>query len=186
MNSRLLTSVVVLSLVCGASAKNQPVTFPSAFALVREANKYVDPQARDKVVEIHSEKSAGRLSPDTWYIEYYDASVRFKATEVKLVDGQEAKISRPNHLRSWFTGTRPLDWDKVKIDSDKALVIALKQPEVWKLDLEASQFWLERTANGSNWKIRLWAAWPAGITDVYISTKNGAVVKLESHRQGRR
>jgi hypothetical protein len=185
MNTRHLFSVALLSLALAAPPGAMASTNRTAFALVRQANKLVAASTQDKVVEIHSDKSTGQLAPDTWYVTYYDSTAPLKATEVKFINGRESKVSRPNHWRSWFSGTRPLDWSKVKIDSDRALAIALAQPDVKNLDLQASQFWLERTSSGSTWRIRLWPAWPAATTDVLISTKNGLVLKTENHRRGK-
>jgi hypothetical protein len=82
-----------------------------------------------------------------------------------------------------------LAWKILKVDSDRALAIARKEPMLQKLDLRAAQFWLERTAIGSSWKIRFWAARPGkpgqmdGIGDLYISSKTGEILKNDLHIQ---
>src|SRR5688572_14415500 len=55
----------------------------SALALVKEANRYVGEQAKDKLVQIRSERSANGLKPNVWYVVFYDPTAALKATEVK-------------------------------------------------------------------------------------------------------
>src|SRR4051812_20699867 len=45
---------------------------PTAFELAKEANRYVGEQAKDKIVQIRSEKSVGSMSPNIWYVVIYD------------------------------------------------------------------------------------------------------------------
>ena len=97
------------------------------------------------------------------------------------------EVKHPKGLAETFTGTRQLSWRKLKIDSDRALEIALKDPDLKKLDLQAAQFWLERTVIGASWKIRFWITrlgkpgQLAEIGDLYISTTTGEVLKDELH-----
>ena len=62
---------------------------PTAFQLMKLGNDYVGKEARDKVVQIRSEKSIGSLTPAIWYVVYYDADATFKATEVKFAAGKK-------------------------------------------------------------------------------------------------
>jgi hypothetical protein len=91
------------------------------------------------------------------------------------------------------SGHRELPKDKLKIDSDKALEIAQKEPILEKLSLKASRLTLERWGYGSElpvWKVRFWAGKlenpnkMAEIGEVYISAEDGKVVKndLKPHR----
>jgi len=183
MNARLYFVAAWLTLALGAAAQTSGSTNSTVFAMVTEGDRFIPQPARDKVVSIHSEKSSGAMVPDIWYVDYFDSTVPFKTTEVKFTAGQISRITHPTHVSGWFTGTRPLDWKKVKIDSDRALALALKDPDLKKLDLQATQFWLERTPTGSTWKIRFWAKWPAGITDKYVSSRTGEILKTEGHWQ---
>ena len=54
---------------------------PTAFDLVKEGNRYVGEQAKDKVVQIRSEKSIGGLDPAIWYVVYRDATATFNFTQ---------------------------------------------------------------------------------------------------------
>ena len=70
----------VLLLVAGAIFSSVPVKADApanatAFALVKEGNRHVGEEARDRVVQIRSEKSVGSLVPNIWYIVYYDPEI---------------------------------------------------------------------------------------------------------------
>jgi hypothetical protein len=84
-------------------------------------------------------------------------------------------------------GDQTLDRKKFKVDSDRALAIALKEPLLAGLSLRATQFWLEHGDHSPVWKIRFWAAKlgdpnkMADIGDVVISSASGKVVRSELH-----
>jgi hypothetical protein len=161
---------------------------PTAFDLAKDGNHFVGDQAKDKVVQIRSEKSVGSLTPNIWYIVYYDPTSTLKATEVKFGGGKMMEVRRPLRLLEPVTGgDKTLDRKKLKIDSDRALSIAMKEPLLNGLTLKASQFWLEHGEHGPHWKIRLWAAKlgdpnkMADIGVVVISCADGEVVKSDLH-----
>jgi len=161
---------------------------PTAFALVKAGNRYVGEQSKDKVVQIRSERSAGTLTPNIWYVVYYDPDATLKAVEVKFGAGQKMDVSRPFRLLEPITGAdKVLDPSRLKVDSDKALETARSQPLLGNLTLVASQFWLQHGDAGPRWKIKLWAAKPnspghdADVGDVYISTADGSVVRADLH-----
>jgi sporulation protein YlmC with PRC-barrel domain len=64
-----------------ASASSSGAT---ALALVKEGNRYVGEQAKDKLVQIRSEKSVSGITPSVWYVVFYDPTAALKATEVKF------------------------------------------------------------------------------------------------------
>jgi hypothetical protein len=116
---------------------------PTAFSLIKEGDKYVGEQSKDKVVQIRSEKSVGTMIPNIWYVVYYDPDATLKAVEVKFGAGQKMDVSRPLRLLEPVTGAdKTLDASKLKVDSDKALAIAQAQPLLKSLTLVASQMWL--------------------------------------------
>jgi len=161
---------------------------PTAFSLVKEGNKYVGEQSKDKVVQIRSEKSVGTMIPNIWYVVYYDPDATLKAVEVKFGAGQKMDVSRPLRLLEPVTGAdKILDASKLKVDSDKALAIAKAQPLLKNLTLVASQLWLQHSDEGPRWKIKLWAAKlknpgdQADVGDVYVSTADGSVVRNDLH-----
>jgi len=101
----------------------------TAFELIKEGNRYVGEQAKDKVVEIRSEKSIGDITPNIWYVVFYDPTARMKAVEVKFGAGKMLDVKRPLRLLEPVTGgDLPLDREKLKVDSDKATKIALQEP----------------------------------------------------------
>ncbi|MEW6161094.1 MAG: hypothetical protein AB1813_27005 [Verrucomicrobiota bacterium] len=156
----------------------------TAFELIKEGNRYVGEQAKDKVVQIRSEKSIGSLTPTIWYVVYYDPTATLKAVEVKFGAGKMLSVKRPLRLIEPVTGgDRPLDREKLKIDSDKALKIALKEPLLENLSVKASALKLERGENDEPvWNVRLWAAKLrrpndlADIGEIFLSADDGKVI----------
>jgi len=159
---------------------------PTAFELVKRGNDYVGVQSKDKVVQIRSEKSVTRLAPDVWRVVYYDPDSTFKAVEVKFGAGQKMDVSHPGRIFQRFSDDKlPLDAAKLKVDSDKALKIALAQPLLKNLTLTATQLRLEHGDTGPQWFIKLWAAKiknpneSADIGSIILSSDDGSSVKID-------
>ena len=136
---------------------------PTAFELIKEGNRHLGEEARDRVVQIRSEKSIGTLTPNIWYVVYFDPDATAKATEVKFGAGKKLSVKRPARVLEPITGQhRELNREKMKIDSSKAIEIVTKEPLLDKLTLTATQLWLERLPWHSDdtpiWKVRVWAA----------------------------
>src|SRR5262245_59082824 len=122
---------------------------PTAFELVKEANRYVGEQAKDKVVQIRSEKSVGGLTPNIWFVVLYDPTAALKAQEVKFGAGKVISVKRPMRLLEPVTGwDLPLDRGKLKIDSDQAIKTALSEPLLKDIKVTATQLKLERVGEG--------------------------------------
>ncbi|HXE41578.1 MAG TPA: hypothetical protein VN516_01045, partial [Candidatus Baltobacteraceae bacterium] len=98
---------------------------PTAFALVKLGDKYIGEQSKDKVVQIRSEKSIGSLTPNIWYVVYYDPDASFKSVEVKFGAGQKMDVSHPwRILEMGDDSHKTFDNSKLKIDSDRAIKTA--------------------------------------------------------------
>ena len=162
---------------------------PTAFELVKEGNKYVGEHAKDKVVQIRSEKSIGGLTPNIWFIVYYDHTATLKAAEVKFGAGRFLDLKRPLRLIEPITGgASPMDKDKLKVDSDKAIALAKKEPLLEKIELKATKLKLEKGDGGlPAWKVRLYAAklsrpnQQVDIGELHISAEDGKVLKNDLH-----
>ena len=159
---------------------------PTAFQLVKEGNRHVGEEAKDRVVQIRSDKSLGSLTPTIWYIVYYDPDATAKATEVKFAAGKKLSVKRPARILEPITGShKELPKDRLKVDSDKAIAIAKKEPLLSNLTLKATRLKLERygDANLPVWKVRLWAAKlknpndSADIGELIIGADDGRIVK---------
>jgi sporulation protein YlmC with PRC-barrel domain len=159
----------------------------TALALIKEGNRYVGEQAKDKLVQIRSEKSVDGLTPSVWYVVFYDPTAALKATEVKFANGQMVDVKRPLRLlEATSDRSEPLDRDKIKIDSDKALKAALDQPALQSAKPTASEMRLERgDGNAPVWRVELWAAKANDAGDdvnlgtVTLSADDGRVIKTD-------
>ena len=173
-----------------------PAAFASeltAFQLIKEGNRHLGEEARDRVVQIRSEKSIGSLTPNIWYVVYYDPDATAKAAEVKFGAGKKLSVKRPARIIELGSGAhRELNRDKMKVDSDKAIEIAKKEPLLNNLTLTNTQLWLERDFWSADkdlpvWKVRLWAAKirkpteSADIGDIYVSAEDGKVLRSDLH-----
>ena len=186
MKTKLQIACVILPML--AAAGIAPAAEPTAFALVKEGDRYVGEQSKDKVVQIRSERSVGTLTPNIWYVVYYDPDATMKAVEVKFGAGEKMGVSRPFRLLEPISGAdKVLDPSKLRVDSDKALKTARSQPLLANLTLVSSQFWLQHGDAGPTWKIKLWAAklnnpgHDVDVGDVYISTADGSVIRADLH-----
>ena len=180
-----IIGIVLVAMGLGLSARAAELT---AYQLIKEGNRYVSEDAKDKIVQIRSDKSVGTMVPNIWYIVYFDPDATFKATEVKFGAGQKMEVKRPTRMLEFGTADeKKLDRKKMNVDSDKALAIAIKDPLLTNLKLTSSQFWLQRSDDGPVWKIRLWAAKvrnpnaDADIGDMYILAEDGKVMRRDLH-----
>jgi hypothetical protein len=178
-----LATVALLSLGQTLSAKEL-----TAFDLIKEGNRHIGEEAKDRVVEIRSEKSVGTLTPNIWYVVYFDPDATAKATEVKFGAGKKMSVKRPARVLEFATGNTELDKAKLQVDSEDALKTATKEPLLENLKLTNSQLWLQRSKEyGPVWKIRFWASklrkpdQTVDIGDIYISSESGKVVKNDLH-----
>jgi len=191
LNRRLLAGILI-TLAFGSVAHAGEVT---ALQLIKEGNRYVGEQAKDKVVQIRSEKSIGSLTPNVWVVVFYDPTATLKATEVKFAAGKMVDVKRPMRLLEPITGgDTPLDREKLKVDSDEAIKTALKEPILQNIKPTATQLKLEKVGEGvlgisgvgqGMWKVKLWAAKlrdpsrDADIGEVWISASDGKVLKSD-------
>ena len=176
----VLVAVVLRLLVMPVNAADS-----TALELVKEGNRYIGEQAKDKVVQIRSEKSIGGTVPTIWNVVYYDPTARLKTVEVKFGGGKMLDVKRPFRLLEPMTGgNQPLDMGKVKIDSDKAIKTALAEPMLEKLTIQAVAARLEKGEAGLPvWKIRVWAAKlrnpndQADLGEIVLSAEDGKVMQ---------
>ena len=187
------TGFMAAALITFASSVSARGGDATAFSLIKEGNRYVGEQAKDRVVQIRSEKSVGSTTPNIWYVVFYDPTASLKAVEVKFGAGQMLSVKRPMRLLEPVTGgDLPLDRNKLKIDSPEAIQVALKQPMLEHLKITATRLTLDRVGEGvlgqagpgqGVWKVRLWAsklrdpARDADIGEVWVSALDGQVVK---------
>ena len=186
MNHRVMIGcAVALALFAAPAALAKEKT---ALQLIKDGNEYVGKDSKNKVVQIRSEKSIGDLEPQIWFIVFYDPDATFKATEVKFGSGRKLAVTRPFRMIEYVTDDKqPLDPAKLKVDSDRAIQVAIKEPLLGKLSLKATQLWLQRSDAGPVWKVRLWAqklsepAKMVSVGDVYVASTDARVVRSDLH-----
>lgn len=161
---------------------------PTAFELIQEGNRYVGEQAKDRVVQVRSEKSIGTLAPRIWYVVYHDPTATFKSVEVKFAAGKMVDVKRPFRVLERITSnTRALPKESLKIDSDEAIEIALKEPILESITPKAVSATLEDSDLGPAWVIRIWAAKlqkpseNVDIGEVTLSADEGKVLESDLH-----
>jgi hypothetical protein len=161
----------------------------TAFELIKEGNRYIGEQAKDKVVQIRSEKSIGSLEPTIWYVVYYDPTASLKAVEVKFGAGKMMDVKRPLRLLEPVTGgTTPMDREKLKVDSDDAIKTASKEPVLNRVKVSAVALKLDQSREGLPlWKVKFWAqklrkpTEDVNIGEVHLSATDGKVIKTDLH-----
>jgi hypothetical protein len=160
---------------------------PTAFDLVKEGNRHLGEDAKGRVVQIRSEKSVGGLTPNIWFVVYYDPDATAKATEIKFAAGTKVSVKRPARVLEPITGAHlELPKDKLKIDSDKAIEIAKNDPLIKNLTLTNTELKLERGEGDQPvWKVKLWAAKirkpsdTVNIGEIHLSAEDGKVMKMD-------
>jgi hypothetical protein len=160
----------------------------TGLSLIKDANDYVGKDVRDQVVQIRSEKSVAGTEPNIWYVVFYDKDATFKTAEVKFGAGKKLDVKHPMRgPTAYINDKNILDQKVLKIDSNKAIKIAIAEPLLDKLTIRATQLWLERVDNVATWRVRLWAQKlrhpndDANIGDVSISAEDGKVLKSDLH-----
>lgn len=189
----LKRKVVIAALALGTLCQAALADEATAFSLIKAANDYVGKDARDQVVQLRSEKSINSLSPNIWYVVFYDPDATMKATEVKFGAGQKLGVQRPFRLLEMAKADKVFDRSKLKIDSDQAIKIATSDPLLKNLTLKATRLWLDSnykadmSVTSPTWRVQLFAAKlrnPNDNTDigsVFISAADGKVLKSDLH-----
>lgn len=62
----VVVAVCLIALFGLGAGQTSPAANLTAFQLIREGNRYVSEEAKDKVVQIRSEKSVGDVTPAIW------------------------------------------------------------------------------------------------------------------------
>ena len=139
-----------------APRRAKPAT---ALQLARQGNAHVSERSKNQVVQITSSQVSIDSPRQDWRVTYYDPKARYKAVEVQFEDGQMTRVHEPARVLEIFTPTaqKPLDFDKLKIDSDEALRITLGLPRIEEFTVRSVQLDLERGYGGLPvWQVRLY------------------------------
>jgi hypothetical protein len=160
----------------------------TAFELMKEGNRYVGEQAKDRVVQVRSERSVGSLTPKVWFVVFNDPTAAMKAVEVKFAAGKMVDVKRPFRLVERISdASRPMDKDKLKIDSDKAIETALKEAILEDVKVKSVEAKLENSNTGPVWTLKLWAQKldkaneTANIGKIVLTADDGKVIESDIH-----
>jgi hypothetical protein len=82
------TAIFATAALCALGQTARAADEPTALSLIKDANEYVGKDVKDKVIGLRSEKSVASLTPNIWYVVYYDHDATFKTTEVKYGAGK--------------------------------------------------------------------------------------------------
>ena len=159
----------------------------TAFELVKEGNRYVGEQSKNKIALLRSEKSIGSPEPNVWSIVYYDPLARNKAVEVKFGAGQMMSVKKGSRFFDFMSnGPRPMDLNDLKVDSNQALRIAMGQPLLKTVKVSASRLKLQVLETGEPvWFVSLWApklrdsTKDAEVAQTRINAKDGQVIETD-------
>jgi hypothetical protein len=106
---------------------------------------------------------------------------------VKFAAGKMIDVKRPFRLLERATGNKVLDKDKLKIDSDKAISIALKEPILENIKVKSVEAKLQDSDTGPVWKIKMWAQKlknpndTADIGVITVTADDGKVINTDVH-----
>jgi len=131
----------------------------TALQLARQGNLHVSERSKDQVVQISSSKTPIDSAPQDWRVIYYDPKAPYDVIEVQFEGLQMARVREPTRLRNIFTPSsqRPLDFQKLIIDSDEAQRIALRIPALQAFTVRSAQLDLERGYGDLPvWRVRLY------------------------------
>lgn len=181
---KLLVALLLSVLPLLAADSEKELT---AFDLAKEGNRYVGEQAKDKVVQIRSERSIGSLTPRVWYVIYFDPTATFKSVEVKFAGGKMIDVKRPFRMIEMIgDASKAMDRDKLKIDSDMAIQTVLKEPVLKDIKVKSVEAKLENSSGGAVWRIKLWAEKVNGrdVEDIgrfTVAADDGKVTETDVH-----
>jgi hypothetical protein len=154
----------------------------TAFELAKKGDEFLGSEAKGRIIEIRSDKSIGTLTPNIWYITYFDPNSPGKATEIKFEAGEKTDVSYKGSFLGLAKTPKELPKDKLKTDSDKALQTAISEPLLKNLTLKATRMTLEDWQSMPVWKVRIWAARlqkpeeMVAIGEVFIGAEEGKVL----------
>ena len=179
---------IALAALCSFAVWTSRAAEPTAFALLKEGNRHVSEEAKDKVLQIRSGKSAEGLAPAVWFILYYDVHARTREMELKFENGRMQKLRHPFRLFARAgAASNILDKASMRIDSDVALNTAEKDPLLAKLKLTSSQMTLEQWEDTTVWKVKFWAekmreaSKTVEIGKIFVNAEDGKVVHRDLH-----
>ena len=97
----LLKTLVAGGMILAVAGGSTLAAGPEALELIKLGDPYVGIQSKDKVVQIRSEKSIASLTPDIWYVVYYDPDATLR----------RRSNSASSQGKNWTSRTRDGCWN---------------------------------------------------------------------------
>jgi serine/threonine protein kinase len=137
-----------------------PPRQPTVLDLVSKGNSHVPEIAKNKILRAEAARFQVGTVPQRWRLTYYDPNAQYDAIELRFEKGQMARLHEPTRLLGVLNpqAPKPMDIEKIKIDSDEAVRIAVGLPTVASLSIKTLELELERGTGGVPvWKVRLFS-----------------------------
>ena len=160
----------------------------TALQLLRKGNAHVPSRSKNHVLQMVSERTALAEPPQIWRILFHDDKARYNAIEVRFKNGDMDRMFEPNRILDLFSFGPPklLDLQKVKIDSDEAIRIALSASANENMEVKSVELKLERGYGGLTvWNVKLFGTVQgrnpdeASLGSVIVLAEDGKVLKKD-------
>ena len=131
-----------------------------------------------------------RLADTELFIEVerdFIADAGSRGDEVKFGGGKMIDVKRPFRMIEMIgDASKPMDQDKLKVDSDAAIEKALAEPILKDIKVKSVEAKLENTSTGPVWRMRLWAEKVNGrdvadIGKISLTADDGKVIETDIH-----
>jgi serine/threonine protein kinase len=152
----------------------------TALELVARGNSHLPERSKNKLIRAISSRSPAGAAPQRWRLLYYDPNALYDAVELRFERGQMARVHEPTRLLGVLTpqSSKPLEIDRMRIDSDKAQRIVFGLPGISAKSFELE---LERGANDAPvWRVRLFeteSLESRSIGHVLVAADDGRVLR---------
>lgn len=189
MKKFLTSSLAVLALSSSIAFGGEPV---SALDAVKVADKELNKEARDRIIEISGEKNKDGVLPEKWQIVFFDPYAKQDGRMIEVTAGRVTAI-RDGYTQlgdfrlAAYKPDEIIDLHRVKIDSSKLIDIlknstALKDARISGLEIHL--FKPEKGNISPNWRVIISASdnttgKSSELGEAIISAESGQILNLD-------
>ncbi len=161
----------------------------TALQLLQKGNSHVSARSQNRVLQIVSGRTAVNEPPQSWRVLYSDEKATYKAVEVRFEGGEMERVYEPSRILDLFSFGSPktLDLTKVKIDSEQAIRLAVRECETEEVTVKFVELKLERGYGGLPvWNVKLFGMAPgkpnedAALGFVILLAEDGKLLKKDT------